>query len=218
VLALVAYQHGGPRRSQATIDRAGSVLDVRVGDHLDDAVVTRIAWNRVFLRRTGDEGECFLDIRRTETPRPSRPERQGPDRVDATPARPEPTTIDDRKDPFRRALDEGIAALGETEFTVQRSLLRTILDNPQLAMEAMRVVPARDGDTAVGFRLFGGRDAAVPAHLGLRNGDVIAAANGLPLDSMDNVMRAYGLLRMADEISLEIIRRGERQTLLYHLR
>jgi type II secretion system protein C len=218
VLALVAYRHGGPRRSQATIDRGGSVLDVQVGDHLDDAVVTRIAWNRLFLRRTGDERECFLDIRQTETPRPSRPERQGPDRVDATAARPQPTTVDDRKDPFRRALDEGIEALSGTEFAVQRSVIRTIIDNPQLATDSMRVVPARDGDTTVGFRLFGGRDAAIPAHLGLRNGDVIAAANGLPLDSMDNVMRAYGLLRMADEISLEIIRRGERQTLLYHLR
>ncbi len=138
--------------------------------------------------------------------------------MDAAHARPEPTTVDDPKDPFHRALDEGIAALSDTEFAVQRSVIRTIIDNPQLAMESMRVTPARDGAATVGFRLFGGRDALLPEHLGLRNGDVIAAANGLPFDSMDNAMRAYGLLRMADEISLEIIRRGERRTLLYHLR
>ena len=218
VLALVAYEHGGPLRSQATIDRGGRVLDVQVGDHLDDAVVTRIAWNRVFLRRSGDEPECFLDIRRTELPRPPVPARDKPGWREESSARPEPTRAAAVDDPFHRALDEGIVALSDTEFTVQRSLIRTIQDDVDLAMASTRVVPAKEGGATVGFRLFGGRDALLPEHLGLRNGDVLAAANGLPLDSMDNVLRAYGLLRMADEISLEIVRRGGRQTLLYHLR
>jgi type II secretory pathway component PulC len=218
VLALVAYERGGPQRSQATIDRGGSVLDVQVGDHLDDAVITRIAWNRVFLRRGGGDGECFLDIRRTEMPRPPSPARDEPRRTKESSARPEPTRTAAADDPFHHALDEGIVALSETEFTVQRSLIRTIQDNVDLAMASTRVVPAKNDGITTGFRLFGGRDALLPEHLGLRNGDVIAAANGLPFDSMDNVLRAYGLLRMADEISLEIVRRGQRQTLLYHLR
>jgi general secretion pathway protein C len=213
VVALVAVQGGISPAALAAVERSGTTVDVRVGDHLDDAVVTRIAWNRLFLRRPGEPDECYLDIRDPAAPavaaRPPPPE-QPP-----LPERKEPATSEDR---FERAVARSIDELGEGEFAVSRTLLDTVLEEPELAARAMRVLPARDGEAIVGFRLLGVRRDTLPGKLGLQNGDVVAAINGLPMTSMDAVMRAYGLLRMADEITVEVLRRGERVALMYHLR
>jgi general secretion pathway protein C len=212
VVALVAVQGGISPAGLAAVERSGSTVDVRVGDHLDDAVVTRIAWNRLFLRRPGEPDECYLDIRDPAAPAVTA------HRPPPEPPPPEPTEPAAREDRFERAVAQSIDELGEGEFAVSRTLLNTVLEEPELAARAMRVLPARDGEAIVGFRLLGVRRDTLPGKLGLQNGDVVAAINGLPMTSMDAVMRAYGLLRMADEVTVEVLRRGERVALLYHLR
>jgi general secretion pathway protein C len=219
-VALVAFDGGAvDARSFAAVEHGGGVTEVRVGDHLDDAVVTRIGWNRLFLRRAGGDTECWLDLRAPPAPPapPSRrPAAEAPPSVDAPAGAPAaPRTREER---FALALAEGIAPLGEDEFSVDRSILATAVENPDLATGAARVTPARDGGTTVGFRLFGVRPDALAGQLGLRTGDVVTSVNGVALDGVDNLMRVWGLVRQAETIEAVVFRRGEARTLRYRIR
>ncbi|MBI5490756.1 MAG: hypothetical protein HY905_25710 [Deltaproteobacteria bacterium] len=219
VVALVAA-HADPGRSFASIAAPGGTAEVRVGDHLDDAVVTRIARERIYLRGPGNAPECYLDLRD--------PGRSAAGTVAAGPAAENaasgtetaaPDAATAEPDRVRaEAMARGIVRRSEGEYDVLQSLFATVADDPEPFIAGMRVVPAKDGDAVVGFRLFGVRPDGLAGLLGLRNGDVIAAVNGLPMTSMDNVLRAYGLLRMADEIRVEVMRRGERRSMVYRKR
>ena len=125
---------------------------------------------------------------------------------------------DEHGDAFAGAMEKGITRISDTEFEVSRSLIATVAENPELAMASMRVAPAKDGDTVLGFRLHGVRTDTLAGRLGLRNGDVVTAVNGLPMTGMDNVLRAYGLLRLAGEITVDLLSRGERRSLVYRMR
>ncbi|MCP1673161.1 serine protease Do/serine protease DegQ [Natronocella acetinitrilica] len=48
---------------------------------------------------------------------------------------------------------------------------------------------------------------------GLESGDIVAAINGRPVRQASELRNAVGLLRVGDEVRLEVIRNGERQTL-----
>jgi general secretion pathway protein C len=218
VVALVAAR-AAPARSLAAIAAPAGTSDVRVGDYVDDAVVTRIDPERVYLRRPGEPDECFLDLR-DPAPSPAPPSRR-PTPAPEPPSEPAPqaaTSAGGPADAFAAAMEKGITRVSDTEFEVSRSLIATVAEDPELAMASMRVAPARDGDTVLGFRLHGVRPDLLAGRLGLRNGDVVTGVNGLPMTSMDNVLRAYGLLRMAGEITVEVLGRGERRSLVYRMR
>ncbi|MBN1771603.1 MAG: hypothetical protein JXB32_10095 [Deltaproteobacteria bacterium] len=219
-LVAVGGDDDAQSRSFAAVQHGGGVVEVRVGDHLDDAVVTRVGWNRLFLRRAGSASECWLDLRVPPTapgtsassPAPAAPPPAATDPMDAPAA---PTTREER---FALALAEGIAPLGEDEFSVDRSILTTAAENPDLAAGSARVTPARDGGTTIGFRLFGVRADSLAGRLGLQAGDVVTAVNGVPLDDMDHLLRVWGLVRQAETIEAVVFRRGEARTLRYRIR
>ncbi|MBI5501339.1 MAG: hypothetical protein HY907_13925 [Deltaproteobacteria bacterium] len=220
VVALVAA-HAAPGRSFAAVEASGGTAEVRVGDHLDDAVVTRIARERIYLRGPGHAAECYLDLRDPDAGRRGDAPAAGPAAETVAGGSTRPASDTARPDPARvraDALAKAITRVSEDEYDVPKSLFATVADDPEPFIAGMRVVPAKDGDAVVGFRLFGVRPDSLPGLLGLRNGDVIAAVNGLPMTSMDNVMRAYGLLRMAGEINVELVRRAERRSLVYRMR
>lgn len=220
-VALVTVDGSADAHSFAAVEHGGRVAEVRVGDHLDDAVVTRIGWNRLFLRRAGDATECWLDLR--APPPPSGPPARPPEAVPpadaaSSAAASVPPAPETREERFARAAAEGIAQLGEDEFAVERSILTTAAENPDLAAGSARVTPARDGAATIGFRLFGVRPDSLAGRLGLRAGDVVAAVNGVPLDGMDNLLRVWGLVRQAETIEAVVFRRGEARTLRYRIR
>jgi general secretion pathway protein C len=220
-VALVAFDGAAAdARSFAAVERGGGVTEVRVGDHLDDAEVTRIGWNRLFLRRAGEPSECWLDLRAPPSPPglPSRRPDAGPPPEAAPPEPAAPPAPATREERFAAAVAAGIAPLGEDEFAVERSILATAAEYPDLATGAARVTPARDGAATIGFRLFGVRPDSLAGRLGLRTGDVVTAVNGIPLDGVDNLMRVWGLVRQAETIEAVVLRRGDIRRLTYRIR
>ena len=216
-VALVTFDGGADARSFAAVDDGGGASEVRVGDHLDDAVVTRIGWDRLFLRRAGDGTECWLDLRASPPP-PAPPSRRPVAETPETAATAAPAAPLTREERFAQAVANGIAPLGDDEYSVDRSILITAAENPDLATGSARVTPARDGGTTIGFRLFGVRPDSLAGHLGLQAGDVVAEINGVPLDNMQNLMRVWGLVRQAETIEAVVFRRGGALTLRYRIR
>jgi general secretion pathway protein C len=112
----------------------------------------------------------------------------------------------------------GITRIGEHAYEVSRSAVEAMLGDMAALGSGLRVVPAlRDGQPA-GLRLFGIRPGGPLTRIGLENGDLLTAVNGLPLTSPDAALAAYTSLRTATHVSLSVERGGRPVTLDYLLR
>ncbi|MCO4747868.1 MAG: hypothetical protein KC912_23935, partial [Proteobacteria bacterium] len=69
-----------------------------------------------------------------------------------------------------------------------------------------------------GYRLSGIRRNSLGEKLGIRNGDIIHAANGQALTSMQGAMSAYTTLQSESSFNFEVTRRGQKMTLQYQVR
>lgn len=98
---------------------------------------------------------------------------------------------------------------------VSRAALERLIADPAALAAQARIMPSvRDGVTR-GFKLYGVRPGSLPRQLGLKNGDLLRAVNGLSLAGVDQAMAAYARLRRTDAITLELERAGQR--LLHHI-
>ena len=102
-----------------------------------------------------------------------------------------------------------IAEVGERERTITREAFDLLLSDERIAMRSARIIPYTDNGRAVGFRVYGVRQHSIPAALGLLNGDLVRKINGQNVGTVDELARAYEALQGADEMLLDITRRGQ---------
>jgi len=171
-----------------------------VGSTLRDAVVDDITEDRVYLTFSGGRRE-YLDL--LDRPQPAAP-------VAAAPAAP--------ADPFAAELDKGIKKIGEHNYEVQRSTLDSLLGNMGALAKGARIVPETKDGKSAGFRLFSIRPDGPFAKIGLLNGDVVSAINGLEMNSPDQALLAYTKLKTANHLSVAIERNGQKITKDYNIR
>jgi general secretion pathway protein C len=166
-----------------------------VGGRLGKATVVDVAETRVHLDNEGRRE--YLDL----LPADSRPASLGP-----------------RSDGLGALLDSGIRKLNEQSYEIQRGTLESILANTPALMQEARIVPELREGRSAGFRLYAVRAEGTFARLGLRNGDVIVAVNGLSLTSPESGLEAFLKLRSASHVSLAFEREGRRLTTDYRIR
>jgi general secretion pathway protein C len=191
-----------PRWSVAIIrdNDAKSAGPYNVGSKIREATVDDIADDRVYLDFGNGRIE-YLDLL---------------DRPQAA-AAPAPTAAAPT-DPLSAELDKGIKKIGEHNYEVQRATLDSLLGNMGALAKAARIVPeTRDGKSA-GFRLFSIRPDGPFAKIGLLNGDVISAINGLEMNSPDQALLAYTKLKTANHLSVSLERNGQKVTKDYNIR
>jgi general secretion pathway protein C len=191
-----------PRWSVAIIrdNDAHSAGPYSVGSKLRDATIDDIIEDRVYLDFGGGRRE-YLDL--LDRPQP------------ATPA---PTAAAAPSDPFAAELEKGIKKTGEHNYEVQRATVDSLLGNMGALAKGARIVPeTRDGKPA-GFRLFSIRPDGPFAKIGLQNGDVVSAINGLEMNSPDQALLAYTKLKTANHLSVAIERNGQKITKDYNIR
>ena len=192
-----------PRWSMAIIrdNDAKSAGPYSVGSKLRDATIDDIVEDRVYLD-FGNGRREYLDLLDRPQPAPGAPA------VAAAPS----------TDPFSAELDKGIKKLGEHNYEVQRATVDSLLGNMGALAKGARIVPeTRDGKPA-GFRLFSVRPDGPFAKIGLLNGDVVSAINGLEMTSPDQALLAYTKLKTANHLSVAIERNGQKITKDYNIR
>jgi general secretion pathway protein C len=129
----------------------------------------------------------------------------------ATPATPS-------TDPFVAEMEKGIKKLSEHSYEVQRGTVDSLLGNMAVLSRAARIVPeVRDGKAA-GFRLFSVKSDGPFAKIGLQNGDVIYAINGLEMTSPDKALEIYTKLKSANHLAVALERNGQKITKDYNIR
>ena len=77
----------------------------------------------------------------------------------------------------------------------------------------VRFVPVRSGKNLKGYRVLPQKDRELYNQLGLRPSDLITGVNGISLNDEKEAMKLIEQLKEVDQISLEILRKGEPQSL-----
>jgi len=206
-LLAVMYSASDPRWSMAVIrdNDAKTAGPYMIGSKVREATVTDIEEARVYMTFGGGRRE-YLDLLDKATP---------PTAAPMAAAVPTPGTSDD---PLMRDLDKGIKKTGEHSYEVQRATVDSLLGNMSMLSRSARIVPEiRDG-RAAGFRLFSVRPDGPFAKIGLQNGDVISAINGLEMTSPDKALEVYTKLKSASHLSVGLERNGQKITKEYNIR
>ncbi len=88
-----------------------------------------------------------------------------------------------------------------------------VLQHPEKLGKMVQAVPARENGRFLGYRLSPRNDAKLFRELGLQNGDIVTAVNGVMIDRPEKGLRALQTLAEAEEITLTLLRRGNEITL-----
>jgi general secretion pathway protein C len=206
-LLAVMFAASDPRWSMAIIrdndDKTAGPYGV--GSKVRTATVAHIDETRVYLDVSGRKE--YLDlIERTPAPG-SAPT------ATITPAPAVPSG-----DPLMAELDKGIKKTSEHKYEVQRGTVDSLLGNMSVLSRSARIVPEIKDGKAAGFRLFSVRPDGPFAKIGLQNGDVISAINGLEMSSPDKALEVYTKLRSASHLSVGLERNGQKITKEYNIR
>jgi len=193
-----------PRWSMAVIrdTEQSSAGPYAIGMKIREATVQDIQETRIYLDNAGKpEYLDLIEKPHTDVPPP------GPV------APPAPSS-----DPFAAEMEKGIKKLSENQYEVQRGTVDSLLGNMAVLSRAARIVPeVRDGKAA-GFRLFSVRPDGPFGKIGLQNGDVIYAINGLEMTSPDKALEIYTKLKSANHLAVALERNGQKITKDYNIR
>jgi general secretion pathway protein C len=195
-----------PRWSMAIIrdNDAKTAGPYSVGSKVRDAEIDDITDTRVYLNFGGGRRE-YLEL--LDTPQ-------------AAPGAPPPPVAQAAapKDPFAAELDKGIKKTGNNTYEVQHSTLDSLLGNMGALARAARIVPETRDGKSIGFRLFSIRPDGPFGKIGLQNGDIISAINGLEMTSPDKALEVYTKLKTANHLSVGLERNGQKVTMDYTIR
>jgi general secretion pathway protein C len=199
---MYAPPPANPKWSMAVIrdNDAKSAGPYTVGAKIREATIEDIEEDKVFLDFGAGRHE-FLDLLDRPAAAPA-----------AAPVAAAPT------DPFAAELDKGIKKIGENNYEVQRGTVDALLGNMGALAKGARIVPETKDGKAAGFRLFSIRPDGPFAKIGLLNGDVVSAINGLEMNSPDQALLAYTKLKTANHLSVAIERNGQKITKDYNIR
>ncbi len=203
---MYAPEPADPRWSIAIIRDNDSMTagPYSIGSKIRDATIDEIEETRVYLAFGGGRRE-YLELLDAATPAPGA----------APPPQPQHT---EPRDPLAAELDKGIRKTGNNTFEVQHSTLDSMLGNMGALARAARIVPETRDGKSVGFRLFSVRPDGPFAKIGLQNGDVISAINGLEMTSPDKALEVYTKLKTANHLSVGLERNGQKVTMDYTIR
>jgi general secretion pathway protein C len=201
---MFAPPPANPKWSMAVIrdNDAKSAGPYTVGSKIRDATVEDIEEDKVYLDFGGGRHE-FLDLL---------------DRPQPAPNTPAPVASNTPADPLSAELDKGIKKVGENNYEVQRGTIDALLGNMGALAKGARIVPETKDGKPSGFRLFSIRPDGPFAKIGLLNGDVVSAINGLEMNSPDQALLAYTKLKTANHLSVAIERNGQKITKDYTIR
>lgn len=117
--------------------------------------------------------------------------------------------------PARLEIPDGaVRCIEPGRCVIDRGFFMLLRDNPSLLARQARILPSiRDGQPR-GLKFYGVRPGSLPGLLGLKNGDLLTAVNGVPAADGHGIASAEGLLnylatREHPVYSLEIERKGE---------
>lgn len=113
----------------------------------------------------------------------------------------------------RRANPGAAAALANAPAARASSSVRDTIEalrrNPEDLARRVQIAPVFDGGKLSGVRVSSSTDAALIGQLGLRQGDLVTAVNGSPVDSLARGQQIIESLRTASSLRVTVLRNGK---------
>jgi len=100
---------------------------------------------------------------------------------------------------------------------VLKSYKRRYADNPLALAKRFQAIPVTENGRNVGYKLKALRGERLLQRLGLREDDVFVEINGIGLDKPFQALDALKSLSTAEDVSITVLRNGNRQTLDFSL-
>ena len=108
----------------------------------------------------------------------------------------------------------GALIRGPTAFERVR---RALTDEPGMLSDVLRPQPVFIEGKQRGYRVYPGRNVRAFASLGLRNGDLVTAINGQPLDDPGRSEDVFRTLSSTDQAHVTVMRDGQQQELTLNM-
>jgi general secretion pathway protein C len=203
VIALIVTDHRHWSFVQARERRGQDAKLFKVGDFIrSEAKVVGIK-PRVLLYIRNNKCEKYTMFE--ERPKPKAPGLPG-----AAPAKPTGPPSGD-VDPSR------VKKVGDDRYVIAREEVDKQLSNLNVLATQARIVPHFEGGQGAGFKLFAIRPGSIYSMIGIQNGDVIKQINGEMINSPDKALEAYARLKSANNITIDVVRNGQKKTLTYNI-
>ncbi|HDI60389.1 MAG TPA: PDZ domain-containing protein [Desulfobacteraceae bacterium] len=180
-------------RSYAVIEdkKSGGQNLYQVGDKVQDALVKLILRERVVLDVAGkDEILQIEELAPTGASGGVQTARAMPE----APSPPEPVSREMNID--RKVIDEAMGNIGEL-------------------MKQVRIRPFFERGNPAGLSLVGVAPGSIFQQMGIRNGDVLQAVDGQPIQTVDDVVNLYQSLSSADSVAIQVRRGGRVEDINY---
>ncbi|HLG20179.1 MAG TPA: type II secretion system protein GspC [Bdellovibrionota bacterium] len=161
---------------------------------MDEAKIYDIQRNRVFFIRNGHRE--YIEVENLPSIYGSGPV------VDSVPA---------------PSAGEGIKHEGDKVIVARAKVDATLGDLNNIIQQA-RMVPHFEGGQVSGFKVFAIRPGSIFQELGLKNGDVIQRINGAEINTVEKAIPMLQLARTENSLTIDLNRRGQKQTLSIEIR
>ncbi len=138
----------------------------------------------------------------------------------AEPRCPRPTVAEQpherRRHDAPEAFREGVARVGDTEWTITRDAADALAAEGA-ALRSARVIPHQENGRVIGVKLYGVRRRSAFGVLGIQNGDMVRTVNGHDISNPEAALEAYAQLRSAERFTVQLVRRGQPRTHTYRI-
>ena len=118
----------------------------------------------------------------------------------------------------RGAVGSGVRKLSDGKFMVDQREVASSTENLSQVLTQARALPFVEAGKTVGFRLSEIVPGSLYEKIGLVNGDVIQRVNAEDVSDPAKFFQMYQGLKDERQISIDLLRNGQRQTLNYDIR
>ena len=122
-----------------------------------------------------------------------------------------------RARPTTRSTQQSLQTSDPKKITLKRDRIDSAVNDLGSLMKQIRIRPHYKDGKADGLTLSGIRSNSIFREMGFRNGDVIVGVNGNDIESVDDALSLYENLQSADNVQVQIRRRGRLQTIDYQV-
>lgn len=161
----------------------------RVGEMVGPAKIIRIERNRVIVNNAGREE--MLEVKFDEA-----------------------SSLEGRVS----AATNGIKMVAADRFILDKKEVDRLSGNMSQFMTQVRVVPNIIRGKGSGYKLLNIKKGSLVESIGLQNGDIVKEINGRPIDKPEEAFMVYQQLKDGGSFSIELERRGRRETIHYEIR
>jgi type II secretion system protein C len=213
LIGTIVSDNPGTSRAILWADGMKEPRAFRVSSEVEPgAVLAAVERDKAWISRGGKREE--LDLLPVGTKgRPSAPASPAPaaarNRGGRRPA-PEPETSSGG--------DIRVERLGDNNFAIDEAGVAQLTGNINQFMTQIRLIPYFEGNKSAGYRIAAIRPGTTFEKLGFQGGDVLQQVNGLDLSSPEKMYTIFQNLKDEKQVTVNILRQGQKSTLKYEIR